>query len=198
MDMKTLKETRLAEMATMLQTDPTALNYDLRSEATSQLKTMIAEIATMADLDEEKVARRVTVAVKSPYGRIPGLMNLLTSLVLWPVEGNDFSGVAELKEEILKKYSLDEELLIDIKDAKGYHTFLNDDHDIIKGQSPDLEEYAMLTTMLARKLKIAVVDHKMTYDKWKQAELDAQEQAKLDAEEAQLDLQRFKDMTQAA
>ena len=33
--MNTLKETRLAEMATMLQTDPTALNYDLRSEATS-------------------------------------------------------------------------------------------------------------------------------------------------------------------
>lgn len=193
-----LRQENMRLMDDMLQTDSTALNYALRSEATKLLKQMIVEVAQIADLDEEKIARRITVAAKSPYGRIPGLINLLVSIVLWPVEGNDFSGVAETKEEILNKLGLDEELLVDIKEAKGFHTFFNDDHEIIKGQAPDFDEYRMLVTMLARKLDIAVVDFKLKEDHWKAAEEEAIESAELEVQEAQLELERFKQMTSAS
>ena len=182
----------------MLQTNPSALNYGLRSESTKTLKDMILDVATIADLDEERVQRRITVASKSPYGRIPGLVNLFVSMALWPVEGRDFSGVSELKEEILAKYNLDEELLIDIKDSKGFHTFLNDDHELIKGQEPDLEEYEMLVTLFCTQLEIPVIDFRMTQAKWQLKEDQAIEAAELDMKEAELALSRYKSMTEAA
>lgn len=179
-------------MTEMLQTNPTALNYELRNEATSKLKNLIKEIVTLADMDEEKVERRIAATVRSPYGRVPGLLNLLTSIVLWPVDGRDGAAVASLREEILAKLGTSEELLIDLKEAKGYTTFLNDDYEIQPGITPDLEEYEMLATMLAQKLDIAVIDFKLTTERWEALEAKARAEAELEKEEADLELERFK------
>lgn len=195
--MNELKAARMAEMSEMIQINPMALNYELRSEATTQLKLLIHEIASKADLDEEKIAKRIQSAVKSPYGRIPGLLNLLTSIVLWPVEGKDFSGVAETQLEILDTLKIELELFLDIKESKGYHTFLNDDHEIVRGMSPDVEEYNMLCLILCQKLGIAVCDSKLNLAKWQEDETIAVEKAKLEQEEAELELARFKAMNVA-
>lgn len=186
-----------AEIKEFTQTNTNALNYNLRKDSTAILKNLITEVAELANLDDERVQRRIDAAKRSPYGRIPGLFNLLTSIVLWPVDGRDVSGVMEVKQEIIEKYKFEEELFLDLKAAKGFHTFLSDDHEIIKGQEPDFDEYKMLCLLLAQQLNIPVVDFSLDIDKWKANEDEATKDAQVDFEDAQIELQRYKEMTAA-
>ena len=91
-----------------------------------ELTSLVNKIADTCGLDEERIAKRIDVALQSEYGRINGLINLLSSLAKWPAEQGDGSSVATNRQLLRDELKLDLVLLEDINTFKGYHTFHDD------------------------------------------------------------------------
>ncbi len=168
----TLRLEALAMRETFLQTDTSSLNYQLRKESIDSLRMSINKVALIADLDEDKMAKRIAMAIspRNEYGKVPGLMNLLATIVNWPTDDNNVDGLNEVREEILSTLGVTATVFEDLREAKGYHTFVSDEHEIIDGVEPAFDEYTMLVQMLAAELGLAVVDLKLDDSSWATAE----------------------------
>ena len=92
-------------------------------------------------LDDEKIAKRIDVALSSEYGRINGLINLIGSLAKWPAEPGDGASVSTNRQLLREELKLDTILLEDIIAFRGYHTFHDDELNVIEGVEPSYEEY---------------------------------------------------------
>lgn len=181
---KTLEELRQENkeaLALYLQTNTEALNYELRLESIDTATKLIHKAGEIAELDVDKLNRRISVALKSEYGKVPGLLNLLSNIVAWPAEqGSAPSNLTEIKQSICEELLVSESIFTDLKESKGFHTFISDDHEVISGVEPDYLEYIMLLRLIANKINIPVLDIKLTEESWDKAEARAIAKAEKD------------------
>ena len=130
------------------------LERKLEKVQTGVLKTNIEKIVDLVGLDSERMSFRIRSAEGSEYGRVSGLTNLLAAIVCWPAEQGDGASVTANQRKIENELKTDIYLMEDIKDAKGYHTWLNDELELIKGKAPNTQRYQMLVEILVEETGI--------------------------------------------
>jgi len=185
-----IKATRLASEV--------AIDDTLRRESARRMVTLIKDVGELLSLDEESLDRRIKATRKSEYGRVPALINLLASIYVWPIAvGGQASDIDSLQEEIMdllveKGVVIDKDLLIDIKESKGYHSFLNDEAEVVEGEEPDFEEYSYFILTFADNAGLSLVDNKLSKAKWQRAEAKAKAKAEEEQKLAMEALERHK------
>lgn len=188
-----------------------ASNRATLKSLTSLINAIVKELA----LDDERMAKRMDAALRSEYGPINGMVNLVVSISNWPAEPGDGSMISVNRQILTEKFGLDLLLLDDIKTFKGYHTFVSSELEVIEGVAPQYEDYAdycqifleeLAEIALANKLnkpvarltkadkKAIVIASKPTIDetRWVKLEAIAQTKAKLDLEDMVLEVERHK------
>jgi len=159
-----------------------------RIQTITALSNLIYQTAEIAELDTAKTKARINVAksINSKlYGKIPALVNLLASTVLFPAYSeNEYSLVQARKEEIAKLPFYSEELetvLEYVKDSRGSTSFLNqDDLEIIEGRSPDVDEYREVVEYALSLLELPTdsIDFRLTSELWEKENERAIKKAK--------------------
>lgn len=188
-----------------------AANRATLKSLTGLINAIVKELA----LDDERMAKRMDAALRSEYGPINGMVNLVVSISNWPAEPGDGSMISVNRQILTEKFGLDLLLLDDIKTFKGYHTFVSSELEVIEGVAPQYEDYAdycqifleeLAEIALASKLnkpvarltkadkKVIVIASKPTIDenRWVKLEAIAQTKAKLDLEDMVLEVERHK------
>ena len=112
------------------------------------LKCKVVALSDLCGLDEERTAKRLQSAIRSEYGRINGLINLLAAMAKWPAEQNDGASVAINQSLIEKEMGLDLMLLEDITKFRGYHSFHTEELEVITGIEPEYSNYTNYCTIL--------------------------------------------------
>lgn len=149
-------------------------------EASKVLKTLLKNITSTLDLDEERMAKRIDSATRSEYGAINGLVNLVASVANWPVESGDGALVSTNRIILEDKFNLDLVMLDDIRQFRGFHSFVTDDIEIINGVEPDYENYTDYCEIFLDELGVKSTRPSICPSKWKSAETRAIAKAKLD------------------
>lgn len=121
---------------------------------TKVLKDNIQKIVDLCKLDDQRMSFRIRSAESSEYGRVSGLTNLLAAIVCWPAEQGDGASVMQNQRVIESELKIDIYLMEDIKQAKGYHTWMNDELEVIDGKAPNTERYQMLVEILIEEIGI--------------------------------------------
>ena len=161
------------------------LQINANREAVTTLKKLIYNITDRLSLDDESMQRRVDAAVKSEYGPVNGLINLLAAIATWPADQGDGSSVAGNKKILEEEFKLDLLLLDDIRIYRGYHTFIADDLTIIAGQEPSYEDYADYCTIFLEDLNIKSYKPTIERTKWQLLETKAKARVEKDIVERQ-------------
>lgn len=175
-----------------LQTNPNAVNYTLRLDSINTMKEAISIAVTIAEMDKNKLSRRTKAAMKSEYGKVPGLINLLSAIINWPTDSQTPDNLSAIQDEICTNLGLEQVMLDDLREAKGFHTFLTEDQEIMDGSEPDYEEYNMLCELMASKLNLSVVDMKLSESEWNKREAKAIAKAKQDLEDIETELAEYR------
>ena len=191
--LNSLKITRL--------TSEKAIDRTLRAEAINKMITLLQGVADAIGYDEEALERKIAVTRRSEYGRIPALINILSGIYSWPItaHGNP-AEVPGLQEDILdylasNSLDIDADLLLDIKEYKGYHSFVSDEAVIVDAVEPDIEEYDFAIVTIADIVGLPVVDNKLTLAKWNSIEAKAKAKAEAELADMQEALERHKALT---
>ena len=161
--------------------------------ALQSLRKLIKDITEELSLDEERMARRLDAAFSSEYGPINGTVNLLTSIANWPAEAGDASMLSVNKQILEDKFKLDLLLLSDIRNNRGFHTFVTDDLEILTGEEPNYSDYSDdCEIFLDETFNVTV--NRPTIDKtqWERLELRAQAKAELELERMKAQVERHK------
>lgn len=197
---KTVAANNMKARELFLQTNPEAINYRLRMESIDTVQSLIKEIGHVAGMDSEALGSRISMATsRSEYGKVPGLINLLSSVCNWPLDKDaSTSGMAEAKEAVAGVLPDLIDVLEDIKQAKGYHTFVSDEHELVDGIEPDFEEYTMLLNVVASNLQLPVLDVKLSEAAWERAEDKAYTKAKESIEAIKVELEEHQKLHGAA
>lgn len=163
-------------------------------EALKALRTLIMDITEELSLDEEKMERRLDSAFQSEYGPINGTINLLCSIANWPAEAGDGSAVSANKRILEEKFSLDLMMLADIRQARGFHTFVTDDLEILPGTPPIYQDYADDCEIFLEE-QFNIQAHKPTIDKttWERTEARAKAKAEEELERMKAEIERHRD-----
>ena len=152
----------------------------VEKQALQKLQNLVLDIANACNLDEERTANRIAAALKSEYGRINGMINLLAAIGKWPVERGDESMVATNQRMIEKEFKLDLMLLEDISTCKGYHTFHTDALEVIGGVEPQYELYEDNCTIFLEELGCKAVSAAIEPTVWERYESRAKERTEND------------------
>ncbi len=176
-----------------------AIDDNLKRESISTLTTILKDVNELLGLDADKLSMSIKGARKSEYGRIPEMVTALTKMYAWPIESiDDVKEIDEKQEEIRellasKGIVLSHDLLLDIKEAKGYHSFLDKDtFEIIDGVEPEYEEFNYYITTAAEAMDLPYVDFKLQEAKWEKNEDKALAKIKIEHEAAQAALDAHK------
>ena len=175
-----------------LQTNPNAVNYALRLESINTMKEAINIAVTIAEMDKDKISRRVKAAMKSEYGKVPGLINLLSGIINWPTDSQTPDNLSAIQDEICTNLGLEQVMLDDLREAKGFHTFLTEDQEIMDGSEPDYDEYNMLCELMASKLNLPVIDMKLSESEWNNREAKAIATAQQDLKDIETELAEYR------
>ena len=178
----TITDTRLAS--------ETAINDDLRRESISTLKAIVRAVAEITEHDEERLESAIKNIRRSEYGRVPELITKVASMYNWPIQDkSEAKEIDDRQEAILDMLKerfgarISHDLLLDIKEAKGFHSFLDDiTFEVIEGVEPDYEELKYFLLTFASKANLPLVDFKLTEKVWNKNEDKAL--AKISLEEA--------------
>jgi len=167
-----------------------AINDALLRESVATVTVVLKELYEFLDLEPEKLESFLKMARRSEYGRVPEMLAKIASLYTWP--GCDVQDIADTQEDILdiiNKYTavpVTADLLMDIKESKGSHTFLsNTDYEVIDAIEPAYEEFKYYISTLADYLNLPYVDIKLSEEKWEKNELKALKRVAKEQEEAQ-------------
>lgn len=204
-------EQRLAEARTLklanngenrLKSD-IAINDALKRESAKKLTTIIKTLAEELLLDTEKYDRKIALARRSPYGRISEMITMVASMYAWPVaQGGQASEIPELQERMLDTLAdlgvrVDGDLLLDIKEAKGFNSFLDETiFEAVDGVEPQYEELEYYLLTFAEEASLPFVDYKMTETTYNKLEKKALERIKTEKRLAEEALARQKQMTE--
>ena len=153
--------------------------------AKKALTGLIKNIVTDLSLDEDRMAKRVDSAIKSEYGAINGLVNLVAAISNWPVENGDGSLVSTNRMILEDKFNLDLVMLDDIRRFRGFHSFVTDDIEIIAGTEPDYENYTDYCQIFLEELGVKSNRPTINPDAWARAEAKAT--IKATADQAQME-----------
>jgi len=187
-----------------LKTD-TAINYELRKDSQKIVTTVLHSLYDMLGFDEEKLEFAIKMARRSEYGRISELITHIAKVYAWPVA--DVSEVKEidgLQEEILEHLATEHnivvthDLLLDIKEAKGSHTFLTKDtYEVVDAQEPEFQELGFYLRTFAEYAAMPIIDYKLTESQWNRNENKAITKVNQEHENAQQALQDYNDLATA-
>ena len=144
------------------------------------LKSELNKITNLCGLDTEKMERRIKVALKSEYGRVNGMINLLAAVSKWPAEAGDGASVSTNQTLIESELGLDLLLLEDISTYKGYHTFHTDELEVIDGVAPQYELYEDYCSILLETLGFKAMSSVIEETKWERQEAVAIKRANND------------------
>lgn len=163
-------------------------------EALKALRGLIMEITEKLSLDEEKMEKRLDSAFNSEYGQINGTINLLCAIANWPADVGDGASVASNKKIIEEEFKLDLMLLADIRESRGFHTFVTDDMQIMHGVEPKYQDYADDCEIFLQE-QFDITAHKPTIDKttWERAETRAKTNATEELERMKEQVERHKE-----
>ncbi len=162
------------------------------------IKDKITEIVAICGLDEDKSARRIQVALKSEYGRVNGMINLLAAICKWPAEAGDGAAVSLNQSVIESELKLDLLLLEDISSFKGFHTFHTDELDVIDGTEPDYQNYQDYCTLLLEELGFERTSASIEATTWKAKEKRAKVKTKEDVKQLVREIEAHKHLLEAA
>jgi hypothetical protein len=156
-----------------------------------KINTIVDELG----LDEEKMQRRIEVALRSEYGRVNGMVNLLAAICNWPADSGDGASVGENRKVIKEKLKIDLMLLEDIRTYRGFHSFHTDELEIIDGVEPQYEDYEDYVAILLQDMGLTpYTKATINPEQWEKAEERAKEKAKLDVESMRIAVERHKAM----
>lgn len=200
-----LKEARARALAsngdTRLKSD-IAINDVLKRESIKTLTTIIHAVADELNLDKEKLDRKINLARRSNYGRICELISIVASIYAWPIaENTQASEIPELQERMLDTLTtlgirIDADLLLDMKDAKGYNSFLDTaTYTVVPGVEPIYDELEYYYLTFAEEASLPIIDYKMTEQAYDKAESKALDRIQIEQEASAEALERFNAMT---
>lgn len=162
------------------------------------IKGKVTEIVSICGLNEDNTAKRVQVALRSEYGRINGMINLLVGICKWPAEQGDGASVSANQSSIETEMGLDLMLLDDISSFKGYHTFHTEELDIVDGIEPDYQNYQDYCTILLEDFGFERVSATIGATAWKAAEKRAKIKTKDDVKQLIKEVEEHKRLLEAA
>ena len=167
-------------MRRTLKSNPAVKKQLAVETAIEQKLTAIAMlVASTADLDMDVYARRINASTKHEYGATAGLLNLITATTLWPVDKNgamDNVGITQeailvaLNKKAKKTAPITLGFLGKLKESRGMHSFVSDDHAVIDGREPEYDRYAEMLVYMASTLGVEVLDYKLDPATWSSAE----------------------------
>lgn len=159
-----------------------AINDALRKESISTLNAMVRTIEASSKLEEDSIidwAKGVrTTKMAKEYGRIPALIFIITKSFAWPIEDKaDAREIPDIQEEINDALSdnglpiLDIELVLDINESKGYHSFMTDDGEEKDAVEPDYEQLDYSLTQFCETFDVPFIDYRLKQSAWNRKEL---------------------------
>lgn len=166
-------------------------------ETIAALKKKIYTITDLVGMDEEKINRRITAALRSEYGRVNGMVNLLAAIIKWPAEQGEGTLVNENKALIEKSITIDAMLLEDITTFRGYHSFVTDDLSIVTGVQPNYEDYTDYVHILLTDMGLVPGRVVIEPTSWEQQEEKAIKSAHFELERLQLEVELHKTRMQS-
>lgn len=178
-----------------------AINDALKRESLAKLSTLTKAVAEGLALDMEKIERRVAQARRSNYGRICEHINILASIYAWPVaERSQASEVVAQQEAMLDILAsngvvIEGDLLLDIKEAKGYTSFINPETmEEVPALEPVYEELEYYYYTFAESAGIPIIDYKMNEQLFAKLEKQALTRIEVEKEANAEALARLKDI----
>ena len=181
-----------------------AVSRTLRSESVTKLTTIIMQIVELLGFDEEVYESKIKHSRKSQYGRVPELISIIASLYAWPVESVDKAKeIDDLQSDIIEELeeagiTVDDELLFDIKESKGYHTFMSTDTaEVIYGVEPEYESFNYSCGKFAELMGLDFIDYKLDPNKWHKTENKAVDKAELEMSAIQKEFDRLTEFNNA-
>mgnify|MGYP006883098749 CR=1 FL=1 len=173
-----------------------AINDALRRESIKSLTAKLEDIYDVLNLDHDMLHRKIANSRRSEYGRVPALINILATTYSWPIADNSRAAdITSLQEDMLDELpGLDGDVLLDLKESKGYHSFLDEAFETVDGIEPDYEEYEYFVLTVADALQLPYVDNKITEQLWNKNENKALAKIDIDKDLAAGALARHKDL----
>ncbi len=168
---------------------------------TTGLKDLINNITKEIHLDKDNMAKRIDSAMRSEYGAINGLINLLVAIGNWPAERGDGASVATNRVILEQKFKLDLMLLAEIAEYRGFHTFVSSELSIIEGREPQYVAYRDYTTVLLEELlgdsAKKINKPELLPQRWQLAEAKAITTAETELTQKLQDLENYNQFIQA-
>ena len=172
-----------------------AINDALRRESIKALVNTLESVYEELNLDLDMLHRKIAASRRSEYGRVPALINILAATYAWPIaDSSEAANIPQYQENILEILKLDGEILLDLKEAKGYHSFLSDDFEVVQAIEPDYDEYNYYVLTVADALAIPYVDSKVSEEAWNRNENKALAKIKVEQAEAETALARHAEL----
>ena len=177
-----------------------AINDTLKRESIATMTTLLNSVYDALELDSEQLSRKLKVVRRSEYGRVPGMVNILSTTYAWPIsQGGDASTIDSQQELLLDTLAsagvmIDKDLLLDIKESKGFHSFITDEAEIVDAEEPLFEEYGYYVETFAESAGLPFIDLKLNEDAWDRAESKAKAKAGADKALAEEALARHKEL----
>ena len=173
-----------------------AINDALRRESIKALTAKLEDVYDALNLDHDMLHRKIAASRRSEYGRVPALINIIAATYAWPIADNSrASDITALQEDMLDELEgLDGDVLLDLKEAKGYHSFLDETFETVDGIEPDYKEYEYFVLTVADALQLPFVDNKITEQLWHKNENKALAKISIDQEQAADALARHQDL----
>ena len=178
-----------------------AINDTLKRESIKTMNTVIMSIVEELGLDEERYTKRLATTRRSPYGRVCEQINILASIYAWPIDNSgQVSEIPEMQERVLDTLTsfgitVEGDLLLDIKDAKGYNSFLDETaFEVVDGIEPIYDELEYFYLTFAESAGLPIIDYKMSEDKYDKLEIKALKRIEIEKQLAEEALARHKKM----
>lgn len=201
---ETARENALINMTSRRLRSATAIDDSLKRESISSITTVLKAVAEHLEFDMEKLESTIKNSRKSEYGRVPELLTVLTKMYAWPVNSVDEAKEIDDKQEEIRELLAERnirvthDLLLDVKESKGYHSFLDtNSYEIVDGVEPEYDDFNFYITSLAESMNIPYVDFKLDETKWDKNEAKALTKIQLEHEAAQTALKAHEALNNA-
>lgn len=195
------REENLARNTDVRLKSDVAINYALKKESIARMTSIILGLAEELNLDVEKLEKRIEQASRSRFGRICEMISIVSSIYAWPIsESTQASEIPEIRERMLDKLremdiEMDPDLLVELKTAKGYNSFLNEEtFEAVAGVEPMYDELKFYYMTFAELAQLPIIDYAMSESVWDRMEETAIKSVKAQLESAELALAKKKEM----
>ncbi len=174
------------------------------------LETILLGMYDELDLDTDRLENAFKAARKSEYGRIAELISSIAKTYNWPIEDKANMKEINAKQDQLIDFLADSynlivthDMLLDIKESKGYHSFIDKEtYTIVECVEPEYEEFQACILEFAMaatrsNLPITVIDYKLNSTIWDKNEDKAIQKAREEEAFAQAELDKHNSLMSA-